>query len=88
MRQNVIKIREMDIQTRVINIIRENLEYKGKINPGDNLTDDLGVDSFDMLMIVNNLEEEFSVQIDDDDLEGVNTVSDIVKGLGTKLTIK
>ena len=78
----------MDIQTRVINIIRENLEYKGKISPGDNLADDLGVDSFDMLMIVNNLEEEFSVQIDDDDLKSVITVSDIVKGLGTKLTIK
>lgn len=78
----------MKLEEKVIEIIKENIEWEGEININHNLVKDLDIDSFSMLMIVNTLEEDFSIQIEDEDLKGLNTVSDIVERLKEKLSVK
>jgi len=43
------------------------------------LTDDLGADSLDLVDLIMTLEEEFDVEIPDEDAESVKTVGDVVK---------
>ncbi len=50
-----------------------------KVTSEASLTDDLGADSLDLVDLVMSLEEEFDVEIPDDQVEGIKTVGDIVK---------
>lgn len=71
----------MTLEERVIKAIEDNLEKMAKVTATMDLRNDLGLDSFAMLMIVNALEDEFGISIDERNLNGVNTVVDIVNGL-------
>lgn len=62
-------------------VIRENLDFQGEIKPEDHLINDLHIDSFDMIMIVNALEDNYSIIVEDEDLEGLTTVNDVVQKL-------
>lgn len=77
----------MELQKKVIEVIKENTDWKGVINMKQDLVKDLGIDSFGMLMIVNTLEEDFLIQIEDEDLKGLKIVSDIVQKLEEKLSV-
>ena len=77
----------MELKEKVIEVIKENTEWKGVINMKHDLVKDLGIDSFGMLMIVNTLEEDFSIRVEDEDLEGLKIVSDIVRKLEEKLSV-
>jgi len=48
------------------------------------ITDDLGADSLDVVDLVMSLEEEFDVEIPDEDIESIKTVEDIVKFIESK----
>lgn len=43
------------------------------------ITDDLGADSLDVVDLVMSLEEEFDIEIPDEQAENIKTVGDIVK---------
>ena len=43
------------------------------------ITDDLGADSLDVVDLIMSLEEEFDIEIPDEDIEVMKTVGDIVK---------
>lgn len=43
------------------------------------ITEDLGADSLDVVDLIMSLEEEFSLEIPDEDVEKIKTVGDIVK---------
>ena len=49
------------------------------------ITDDLGADSLDIVDLVMSLEEEFDVEIPDDQVENIKTVGDIVKYIEDKV---
>ena len=51
------------------------------------ISDDLGADSLDIVDLVMSLEEEFDVEIPDEDIEGIKTVEDIVKFIESKKEI-
>ncbi len=40
--------------------------------------DDLGADSLDLYELVMNLEDEYSIEIPAEELEGLNTVGDVI----------
>ncbi len=42
------------------------------------LQDDLGADSLDMVDLVMTIEDEFELDVDDEDVENIKTVGDIV----------
>ena len=44
----------------------------------DTTLEDLGADSLDMVEVIMAIEDEFDVQIKDEDLENLNSVSDII----------
>ena len=74
----------METIEKVIAIIKENLGNKIEVEPDTILIDDIGIDSFDRLMIVNSIEDEFSIEFDDADFEGIKKVSDIATILTNK----
>ena len=49
-----------------------------KVVPEASFKEDLGADSLDLFELVMSFEEEFGVEIPTEDLEGINTVQDIV----------
>lgn len=50
-----------------------------KVTMEASIIDDLGADSLDLVDLVMSLEEEFDVEIPDDQVENIKTVGDIVK---------
>ena len=51
---------------------------EGRVTAGARFEDDLGTDSLDVIELVMVFEEQFAIEIDDDDLEKVKTISDAV----------
>ena len=47
--------------------------------------DDLGADSLDIFQIVMGIEEEFDIEIDNDEVEKITTVADAVEKIKTAL---
>ncbi|MBR1749843.1 MAG: acyl carrier protein [Ruminococcus sp.] len=43
------------------------------------ITDDLGADSLDVVDLVMSIEEEFDIEVPDEDVANMKTVGDIVK---------
>lgn len=73
------------IEEKVIGIIRFVKDIKFPITPEMSLTDDLYLDSLDMLMLINAIESEFSFSVDMGKVEKIKTVKDIVDVLETEL---
>jgi len=50
-----------------------------EVTPGASFVDDLGADSLDTVELVMALEEEFGLEIPDEDAEKISTVQDAIK---------
>lgn len=68
-------------QERVIKAIRQCKRTTADITADSRLEEDLDIDSFEILMLIGELEEEFDITIETERLEGVLTVGDIVRKL-------
>lgn len=55
-----------------------------KVKPEANFIDDLGADSLDIVELVMAMEEEFDIEIPDEDAEKLRTVNDVVGYLEKK----
>jgi acyl carrier protein len=76
----------MSIEERVINLIAEQLGVeKNEITPEASFTDDLGADSLDTVELVMAFEEEFDVEIPDEDAEKMLVVKDAIDYLKSKV---
>ena len=65
----------MAVADTMIDIIEEQLSVdKEKIVPGASFVDDLGADSLDLVELIMAMEEEFDVEIPDEDAEKIITV--------------
>ncbi|KEI01955.1 acyl carrier protein [Clostridium botulinum] len=70
---------------RVRKVMAEHLEMnEEEIKLESNFQDDLGVDSLDIFEIVMEIEDEFDLEIPNEDIEDVKTVQDLVKYLDSK----
>ncbi len=64
----------------VKDLISEQLDVKAdEITEDSSIQDDLGADSLDVVDLVMAIEDEFSVEIPEDQVENIKTVGDIVK---------
>jgi acyl carrier protein len=71
-----------DVAERVKKIVVEHLGVEAdKVVDSANFIDDLGADSLDTVELVMAFEEEFGVEIPDDQAETIVTVGDAVKYL-------
>lgn len=64
---------------RVKEILREQLGVdESEITMDASFTDDLGADSLDLVELIMAFEEEFDIEISDEDAEDIKTVGDAV----------
>ena len=67
---------------KVAAILAQQLDVEvDEITADTDIVDDLGADSLDIVDLVMTLEDEFDLEIPDDDVETVRTVGDLVKYL-------
>ena len=67
------------IEERVRTIIAEQLDQDDSdIVPEASFIDDLGADSLDLVELVMHMEEEFDVEIPDEEAENIRTVRDAI----------
>ncbi|MCL2856935.1 MAG: acyl carrier protein [Oscillospiraceae bacterium] len=73
------------ILDKVKKILVEQLDVEeSAIAPESSIIDDLGADSLDIVDMVMSLEEEFDVEIPDEEIESMKTVGDIIKFIEAK----
>ncbi len=69
----------MTLEEKVKKIIADTLsKNEGEIALDASLTEDLGADSLEIVELAMAMEEEFSIEIPDEDIEKISTVKDIV----------
>lgn len=71
---------------RVRKVLMSQLDVsEDEVTPQASLVDDLKADSLDVVEIIMSLEEEFKVEIPDDDADKITTVQQIVDYLDRKM---
>lgn len=79
----------MAVDDKVKAIIAEQLGVKvEEVTPQASFIDDLGADSLDTVELIMALEEEFGVEIPDEDAEKMTTVGDAIKYIEEKAAHK
>jgi acyl carrier protein len=70
---------------RVKKVVVEQLEVSAEeVTPTASFVDDLGADSLDVVELVMGLEEEFDIEIPDEDAEKIATVGDAIAYIDDK----
>jgi acyl carrier protein len=70
----------MSVEARVKEIIVEQLGVnENEVTPEAKFVDDLGADSLDLVELVMALEEEYNIEISDEDAEKILTVGDAME---------
>ena len=76
---------EKSIEEKVKDIIVEQLGVNPEqVTPQASFIEDLGADSLDIVELVMAFEEEFSVEVPDEDAEKLQTVGDVIKYIGAR----
>lgn len=76
----------MAVEEKVRDIIVEQLGVApDEVVPEASFIDDLGADSLDIVELVMALEEEFDLEISDDDAEKIQTIQDVVSYVKRKI---
>ena len=69
----------MSVEDKVKKIIAEKLSVDlDEVVPDASFVDDLGADSLDLVELIMSMEEEFDIDISDEDAEQIATVKDAI----------
>jgi acyl carrier protein len=69
-----------NVETKVKEIVAEQLNVDiSELEPSKSFINDLGADSLDIVELVMAMEEEFNVEIPDEDAEKIQTLGDAIK---------
>jgi len=69
----------MAVEDKMIDIIVEQLSVdRDKVVPGASFVDDLGADSLDLVELIMAMEEEFDLEIDDEQAQKILKVGDAI----------
>ena len=75
----------MELQEKVIKLISDATKVDlMKINPDTSFVDDLNLDSLDIVELMMKMEDEFGVEIPEDETENLKSIGDIVTYLKAK----
>ena len=71
---------------RVVAVLADKLsKEESEIMPESVIREDLGADSLDMVEIIMGLEDEFDIEIPDEDAADIKTVAEVVAYIESKL---
>ncbi|MDQ6988589.1 MAG: acyl carrier protein [Mariprofundaceae bacterium] len=74
-----------EIEEKIIKIVADQLNVDlSEINSDSSFVDDLGADSLDTVELVMAFEEEFGVEIPDEDAEGIQSVQNAIDYVAAK----
>ena len=75
-------------EAKMRQIIAEKLGVSDdKITPQASFVDDLGADSLDQVELIMALEDEFNIEVQEDELKNIRIVQDIIDAVGRKISI-
>lgn len=75
----------MKLEERVIEIIMEQLDVtREECDTKASFIDDLGADSLDLVELIMEMEENFGIQMSDEELEKTRTIQDVINYLKSK----
>lgn len=70
-----------EIRTRIVQQLNIPID---SITADSKLVDDLKADSLDIVELVTSLEEEYNIEISDEDIKNIRTVGDVVRFIESK----
>ena len=74
---------------KIKDILSEQLNVdEDEITMDSSFVDDLGADSLDIVELIMAMEEEFEIEIPEEDAEGISTVGDAVEYIRTAANIQ
>jgi len=79
---------ETDVMNKVVEILTpyaKNGEALARVEPTTHILDDLKVNSARLVDVILAFEDEFGIEIADDDVDEVNTVGDAVRLIRSKV---
>ncbi|MGB9876751.1 MAG: acyl carrier protein [bacterium] len=74
-----------DIAEKVRNIVAERLNVNPEEVTLETTFEDLGADSLDVMDLIMELEQEFDIEIPDEDAEKIRTIEDTVNYIQSRL---
>jgi acyl carrier protein len=73
------------MEDKVINLISDATKIdRSKISPATSFVDDLNLDSLDIVELMMKMEDEFGVEIPEDEAENLKSVKDVITYLESK----
>lgn len=66
------------VREKIINMVKEELMVDD-LDVNANLLNDYDIDSIGLIEFIMNLEEEFDIQIEDEEIQGLNSTEDVIK---------
>jgi len=77
-----------EVQSKVVEIIgryAKNKDALGDANETTNILEDLKVNSARLVDVILDFEDEFDIEVEDDDADAVNTIGDAVALIQSKI---
>ena len=59
-------------------MVTQYVEVEGEITKDSRFIEDLGFDSFNVMSLVGDIEDEFDIEVDEHDVADVRTIGDIM----------
>ena len=75
-----------DTFNKIVDTVSEKLSIKKETITNKSTFQDLGADSLDMVEIVMRLEEQFGIEINDEDAEKLNNMEEVVSYINKRRT--
>jgi acyl carrier protein len=77
---------EGEVVAEIRRILGEELEWKGAVEPSQDLLKDLQLDSLGLTVLAVGLENRFRVKLSEEDAAGVITVADLARLVSTRVS--
>ena len=79
---------EKEIFDRIVTIIQERQGEDFVVTESLSLKDDLDADSVDLMEFILTLEDEFNIEISDEEIDQLQSVGDVIKIIQDKIKIR